>query len=74
MTKFSEATLRRDRQRHRRPLHPLDAPATSSAGLAAIVNGERRIIGWHTSTEYRDLYPAALAVAAAAVAALWLLL
>ena len=27
-------------------------------------SGERRLLGWRTITEYRDLYPAALAVAA----------
>jgi Ca-activated chloride channel family protein len=39
-----------------------------------IVKGERRVLGWRTSTEYRDLYPAGLAAAAAAGTALWLLL
>ena len=39
-----------------------------------IEQGERRLVGWRTTTEYRDLYPAALGVAAAAVAALWLYL
>ena len=38
------------------------------------MKGERRIQGWRTTTEYRDLYPAGLAVAAAAGAILWLLL
>ena len=42
--------------------------------IADIVKGERRLIGWRTSTEYRDLYRAALAVAGAAGAVLWLLL
>lgn len=42
--------------------------------LEDIVKGERKIQGWRTTTEYRDLYVAALALAAAAAAALWLLL
>jgi len=42
--------------------------------ITAIVGGERRIVGWRTSTELRDLYPAFLALAALAGAALWGLL
>jgi Ca-activated chloride channel homolog len=42
--------------------------------IAEIARGDRRIIGWRSSTEYRDVYPAALAVAAAAAAGLWFLL
>ncbi len=52
--------------------------STTGAELAAvltdIVSGERRIRGWRTTTEYRDMYLAALALAAAAGAVLWLLL
>jgi len=42
--------------------------------LTEIEQGERRMVGWRTTTEYRDLYPYALAAAAAALAGLWLLL
>ena len=42
--------------------------------IADIVKGERTLVGWRTSTEYHDLYPAGLAVAGVAGAALWLLL
>ena len=41
--------------------------------IAGIAAGERRMVGWRTSTEYRDLYPAGLAVAALAGAGVWLL-
>jgi Ca-activated chloride channel homolog len=41
--------------------------------IDAIVGGERRVVGWQTATERRDLYPAFLAVAALAGAALWVL-
>nr|AAP58542.1 hypothetical protein [uncultured Acidobacteriota bacterium] len=41
--------------------------------LHAIEQGERRLVGWRTTTEYLDLYPWSLMVAAAAVAALWLI-
>jgi len=73
-TKFEEATLRRIATgtggRYRR--------STTGGELAKsiddIVTGERKVQGWQTKTEYRDLYPLALALAAAAGAALWLLL
>ena len=42
--------------------------------IAEIVRGERRIVGWRTSTEYRDLYRAGLALSGLAGGALWLLL
>jgi Ca-activated chloride channel family protein len=42
--------------------------------LREIEQGERRPLGWSTATEYRDLYPAAVAAAAAGIAALWLFL
>jgi Ca-activated chloride channel homolog len=42
--------------------------------IADIVKGERKLVGWRTSTEYRDLHAAGLAVAAVAGAALWLVL
>ncbi len=49
---------------------PADSYIRSSTGgelvagaSRAIVKGERRVLGWRTTTEYRDLYPAGLAVA-----------
>jgi Ca-activated chloride channel family protein len=42
--------------------------------LQQIEQGERRLVGWRTTTEYRDLYPYALAAAALAIAGLWLVL
>jgi Ca-activated chloride channel family protein len=42
--------------------------------MLALAGGERRIVGWRSSTEYRDLYPLVLAVAAAAVGVLCVLL
>jgi len=51
--------------------------STSGSELARaipeVVTADRRVLGWRSSTEYRDLYPAALAVAAVAAAALWFL-
>jgi Ca-activated chloride channel family protein len=42
--------------------------------IATLAGGERRFVGWRTSTERRDLYPALLAIAAGAGVALWMLL
>jgi Ca-activated chloride channel family protein len=42
--------------------------------LQQIEQGERRLVGWRTTTEYRDLYPLALAAAALAMAGLWMVL
>jgi Ca-activated chloride channel homolog len=42
--------------------------------LQEIEQGERTLVGWRTTTEYRDLYPMALAAAAAAIALLWMVL
>jgi Ca-activated chloride channel family protein len=41
-----------------------------SRAIAEIVKGDRRVLGWRSVTEYRDLYPVGLAVAAVAAAAL----
>jgi Ca-activated chloride channel family protein len=42
--------------------------------LQQIEQGERRVVGWRTTTDYRDLYPWSLAAAALAIAGLWLFL
>lgn len=42
--------------------------------LHEIEAGERKLVGYRTTTEYRDLYPGALTLAAVAVAGLWLFL
>ena len=36
--------------------------------IPEVVKADRRVLGWRSATEYRDLYPAALAVAVVAVA------
>jgi hypothetical protein len=40
--------------------------------MTEIVAGDRRQIGWRTSTDYRDLYPAGLGLAALAAVGVWL--
>lgn len=73
-TKYSEATLRQiaavtgGRYARSRTGNEL------VAGIAGAVSGERRIVGWRTTEQYHDVYRVSLAVAAAAVALLWLLL
>jgi len=52
----------------------LTRPLHRHLGRDAVGQGERTLVGWRTTTEYRDLYPASLVVAAAALAALWLFL
>jgi Ca-activated chloride channel family protein len=42
--------------------------------LQEIEAGERKLVGYRTTTEYRDLYPMSLMVAAGAIALLWLYL
>jgi len=73
-TKFEESTLRAIAA----TTGGRYARSTTGGELARaiddIVRGERKLVGWRTSTEYRDLYRAGLTVAAAAGAALWLLL
>jgi len=69
-TKFEEATLVRVAAttggRYVR-----SATGTELArAIGEVVKGDRRILGWRTATDYRDLYPVALAVAAVAAAAL----
>jgi len=44
-----------------------------SRAISDVVRADRRILGWRSSTDYRDLYPVALAVAVVAAAALWVL-
>ena len=73
-TKFSESTLRQIATVTGGRYMRSTTGTELAAGIAAAVNSERRIVGWRTTTEYRDLYPAGLAVAVTAVAVLWLLL
>ena len=73
-TKFEEATLMQVAAatggRYLRSTTGTDL----SRAIADVVKGNRRIVGWRSSTEYRDVYPVALAVAAAAAAGLCFLL
>jgi Ca-activated chloride channel family protein len=73
-TKFEEATLRQIAATTGGRYVRSTTGGELARAITDIVKGERKFIGWRTSTEYRDLYPAALAVAGVAGAALWWLL
>jgi len=73
-TRFSETTLRGIAAATGGRYIRSTTGAELQRAISEIVSGERRILGYHTFTEYRDLYPAGLALAAIAAAGLWLLL
>ena len=73
-TRFEEATLRQIAGATGGRYLRSAAAGDLTRALDEIALGERKVVGWKTSTDYEDLYPAALAVAAFAGAALWLLL
>lgn len=73
-TKFEEATLRQIATNTGGRYLRSTTGGELAKSIDDIVKGERKVQGWQTSTEYRDLYLMALALAAAAGAALWLLL
>jgi Ca-activated chloride channel homolog len=74
LTKFSERTLRQIASATGGRYVRSTTGSELRDAIAEIVKGERKIQGWRTTTEYRDMYPASLAVAGLAGAALWLLL
>jgi hypothetical protein len=73
-TKFEEATLREIATGTGGRYLRSTTGGELSRALDEVVKGERTIRGWKTTTEYRDLYPAALGLAAIAGALLWLLI
>jgi Ca-activated chloride channel family protein len=73
-TKFEEATLRQIATRTGGRYVRSTTGGELARSIDDIVKGERKLQGWQIRTEYRDLYPMLLALAAAAGAALWLLL
>jgi len=73
-TRFEEATLRDIAAATGGRFVRSTSGTELARALADIVRGDRRLLGWRESHEYRDLYPVGLGMAAAAGAALWLLL
>ena len=73
-TRFEEATLRQIAAQTGGRYVRSRQPGDLTRALDQIEAGERRLVGWKTTTDYRDLYPAALAVAGVAMAMLWAVL
>jgi len=70
-TRFEEGTLRQVAQATGGRYLRSRTAGDLLRALKEIEQGERKLVGWQTTTDYRDLYPAALALAAAAMAGLW---
>jgi len=73
-TKFEESTLRDLASASGGRYVRSRTGGDLTRALQEIEQGERRLVGWRTTTEFRDLYPWALAAAALAMAGLWLCL
>jgi Ca-activated chloride channel family protein len=73
-TKFEEATLRQIASTTGGRYMRSTTGGELARAIADIVRGERKQVGWRTTTGYRDLYRVGLAVAAGFGATLWLLL
>jgi Ca-activated chloride channel family protein len=73
-TQFSEGTLRRIAGMTGGRYVRSSTGGELAFAIDDVVKGERKQIGWKTSTDYRDLYRGSLGVAVAAAAALWLLM
>jgi len=74
MTRFSESTLRRIADTTGGRYVRSSSGSEMAAAINTIVRGERKLVGWKTTTDYRDLYGAGLTVALVAGAVLWLIL
>jgi len=73
-TKFAESTLRQIASTTGGRYVRSRTGGELARSIADIVRGERRVVGWRATTEYRDVYRAGLAVAGVAGAAVWLLM
>jgi Ca-activated chloride channel homolog len=73
-TKYEEATLRDLASASGGRYVRSRTGGDLTKALQEIEQGERRLVGWRTTTEYRDLYPWSLAAAALAIAGLWMVL
>jgi Ca-activated chloride channel family protein len=73
-TRFEESTLRQIATATGGAYARSTTGGELTRAIEQVALSERRVVGWRTTTEYRDLYPEALALAAAAGIVLWLLL
>jgi len=69
-TKFEEATLVRVAAETGGRYTRSTTGTELERAMSALAAGERRIVGWRSSTEYHDLYPLGLTIAVAAAAVL----
>jgi Ca-activated chloride channel family protein len=74
MTRFSEITLRQIAETTGGRYIRSSTGREMASAIDTIVRGERKLVGWKTTTDYRDLYGAGLAAALVAGAVLWLIL
>lgn len=74
VTRFSESTLRQIADATGGRYIRSSTGSEMTRAIDRIVRGERTLIGWKNTTDYRDVYGAALAVALVAGAALWMIL
>lgn len=74
ITRFSETTLRDIATATGGRYQRSSTGDDLQHALAGLVSGERRLTGWRATTNYRDLYPLGLLVAAIAGGALLLLM
>ena len=72
-TKYAETTLVRVAQETGGRYARSTTGTELERAMSALAGGERRILGWRSSTQYRELYPLGLAIAAAAAAVLCIL-
>lgn len=73
-TRFSESTLRRVAAETGGHYARSTTGEELQGAITSLVDRDRRVIGWRTSSERRELYPLCLAIAAVAGAMLWVLL
>ncbi len=73
-TRYSDSTLRRIAETTGGRYVRSSNGREMAEAISAIVQGERRIVGWKTTTEYQDVYGAGLAAGLVAGAVLWLFL
>ena len=73
-TRFEESTLRQIAAATGGEYVRSTTGGELTRAMTEIALSERKIVGWRTTTDYRDLYPEALGAAAAAGVLLWILL
>jgi Ca-activated chloride channel homolog len=73
-TRFEESTLRHIAATTGGRYVRSTTGAELAAAISNLLKGERKLVGWRTSTEYRDVYQAGLALAGIAGAVLWFVL